>query len=317
MMTILRHFGAPKAAPDDPRDAMFAAILARAFGPEAAIELGDVAEISGGNNSTSIRRRDLRVAGRPLSLVEKMPSTRPEERVALNRREAWLYEHYFRDGRLGCTPRFYGSADEAGQMQLVFEFVPGVRPDLRRRGIRDRVLAALGAVAAVPVPADLPFRRASLGYAASGRIAARGAELVAADPPGRDDVARFLAGLAEHAARYAALPTGLGHGDAHGGNILVDGDKVVLVDWTRWGDHPVGSDAGKYLAGVLHRNDVPLGKGLRPYAEAAGAGIDDVVFGARYTRIGFLLTMLPKNPPNRDALVAELAHQAAAVARGR
>jgi len=303
------------AGPDDPRDAMFAAILARHFGPETRIEIGAASDISGGNNSTSIRRRDLVVDGRPLSLVEKMPSVLPEERIALNLREAWLYDHYFRDHRIASTPRFYGSATEGGRMQLVFGFVPGVRPDLRTRAARNRVLAALGAVNAVPVPADLPFRRTSLSYVAAEQIAARGARLLAEDPPGRDGLARFLADLPAYAARYAGLPTGLGHGDCHGGNILVDGDAVVLIDWTRWGDHPLGSDAGKYLAGLLHRTGTPLTKGLRAYAAAVGADLGDVVFGARYTRIGFLLSLLPKNSPKRGTLLRELAQQAAEAAR--
>ena len=47
--------------------------------------------------------------------------------------EIWLYESYFRDHRIPFTPEFYGVCVEGYLMQIVFEYIEGVRPNLRIR----------------------------------------------------------------------------------------------------------------------------------------------------------------------------------------
>ena len=58
----------------------------------------------------------------------------------------------------------------------------------------------------------------------------------------------------------------------------------------------MGSDIGKSLLGAVFRNGLRSGDTLRGYADAVGADLDDVVFSARYTRIGFLLSILARAP---------------------
>ena len=56
----------------------------------------------------------------------------------------------------------------------------------------------------------------------------------------------------------------------------------------------MGSDVGKYMLGAAYRRKGPsIREHLRGYADAVGAELDDVVFSARYTRIGFLLSSGP------------------------
>ncbi len=89
--------------------------------------------------------------------------------------------------------------------------------------------------------------------------------------PSGDDVEDPTCGRLPPATCRATTPAirglkrGLGHGDLHGGNILVDErGRVFLIDWSRWGAHPVGSDVGKYMLGAVHRSRAVRGPGAAP-----------------------------------------------------
>ena len=143
---------------------MFNTIMTNYLGSKVPIEILSTTEIAGGNHSLSLRRRDLRLGRRRLSVVEKMPSVATPSRVGINFREIWLYESYFRDHRIPFTPEFYGVCVEGYLMQIVFEYIEGVRPNLRDPAVCGRVLEALARVNTVAVPARMPFPRWSLPF---------------------------------------------------------------------------------------------------------------------------------------------------------
>ena len=217
-------------------------------------------DVPGGNHSLSLRRRDVVVGDRRLSLIEKMPTIESAARVALNARELWLYERYFRGRRLGFLPEFYGSCSEGSLIQMVFEHVAGARPDLKLPRASGLVLAALGEINAVSLPEEIPFESWALPFMDPERIRKRAASM------SKDhDLGDFPRNLPLHDARYRGLKRGLGHGDLHDGNILVDDrDRVFLIDWTRWGAHPVGSDFGKYMLGAAYRGRAISDPGASP-----------------------------------------------------
>jgi hypothetical protein len=297
------------------RDAMFTAIIDERFG-SGGVRILSTSDVAGGNNSLSLRRRDLLGDGRRFSVIEKMPSIAPRERLELNARELWLYARYFRDHRTRFGPELYGSRQEGDLIQLVFEYIEGTRPNLRAAPVRARVLEALAEVGGTPVPDAIPFERWALPFMSTERILHRTALLAP-----ELDLEPFRSRVPLHAARYGEMKGGLGHGDLHRGNILLDRHrKVFLLDWSRWGVHPLGSDYGKYLLGAAYRSEPLLVREeLRGYAAAVGADLDDVVFSARYTRIGFLLGMVTRKGghPNRGALTEEILHHVAGLESGQ
>ena len=185
---------------------------------------------------------------------------------------------------------------------------PARRPDLERPRASSLVLAALAEINAVRLPDEVPFDSWALPFMDRERIRQAGG----IDVEGHD-LRDFLRNLPLHDARYRGLKRGLGHGDLHGGNILVDErDRVFLIDWSRWGAHPVGSDFGKYMLGAAYRGRaIAVREHLRGYAAALGAELDDVVFSARYTRIGFLLSVLAGKAEKPPAVTREILHHAA------
>ena len=273
-------------------------------------------DVPGGNHSLSLRRRDVVVGDRRLSLIEKMPTIESAARVALNARELWLYERYFRGRRLGFLPEFYGSCSEGSLVQMVFEHVSGTRPNLKLPRANGLILAALGEINAVSLPAEIPFESWALPFMDPERMRKRVAAISE-----RHDLGDFPRNLPLHAARYHGLKRGLSHGDLHKGNILIDDhDRVFLIDWTRWGAHPVGSDFGKYMLGAAYRGGATsIREHLRGYADALGVELDDVVFSARYTRIGFLLSFRADrlNYLRRRAITRELLHHIARLGAGQ
>ena len=154
-------------------------------------------DVPGGNHSLSLRRRDVVVGDRRLSLIEKMPTIESAARVALNARELWLYERYFRGRRLGFLPEFYGSCSEGSLTQMVFEHVAGARPDLKLPRASGSVLAALGEINAVSLPEEIPFESWALTFMDPERIGKRAASM------SKDhDLGDFPRNLPLHDARY-------------------------------------------------------------------------------------------------------------------
>ena len=256
------------------RDSMFNTIMTNYLGSKVPIEILSTTEIDAGNNSLSLRRRDLRLGRRRLSVVEKMPSVATPARVGINFREIWLYESFFRDHRIPFTPEFYGVCVDGQLMQIVFEYIDGVRPDLQDPAACRRVLEALARVNSLAVPDRVPFPRQSLSFMNEALLRER---LTAQS--GSWGLVDFLRNLPAHAARYGGIKEGLSHGDLHRGNLLLAGDgRMFLIDWSRWGAHPVGADIGKYMIGAAYRsNAVPIRELLGGYAEAVGVALDDVI----------------------------------------
>ena len=135
--------------------------------------------------------------------------------MALNARELWLYERYFRGRRLGFLPEFYGSCSEGSLVQMVFEHVSGTRPDLKLPRANGLILAALGEINAVSPACGNSIRKLGASLHGSGKDAeARRSHIE------RHDLGDFPRNLPLHAARYHGLKRGLSHGDLHKGNIL-------------------------------------------------------------------------------------------------
>lgn len=181
------------------------------------------------------------------------------------------------------APGLIDVADRDGRPGLVLERIPGadMLDVLRRRPWRVLTLArALAeshlAVHDVAAPADLPDVRQVL----AARIEAAGltAEL-------RGFALRVLDGL----------PSGdrLCHGDYHPGNVMVDGDRVAVIDWPnsargvpeadhartilllRWADPDPGTPP--LMRGLIAAGRALLARGYtRAYAAGAGHPPHDV-----------------------------------------
>ena len=297
------------------RESMFETIMSNYLGGDDKMRIVSTSDVPGGNHSLSLRRRDVVVGDRQLSLIEKMPTIESAARVALNARELWLYERYFRGRRLGFLPEFYGSCSEGSLTQMVFEHVSGARPDLKLPRVSGSVLAALGEINAISLPEEIPFESWAFTFMDPEWIGKRAASM------SKDhDLGDFPRNLPLHDARYRGLKRGLGHGDLHDGNILVDDrDRLFLIDWTQWGVHPVGSDFGKYMLGAAYRGRaISIREHLRGYADALGVELDDVIFSARYTRIGFLLSKGGKpGKPRPHGVTREILHHVARLGAGQ
>ncbi len=303
------------------RDRTLAAIMREYSGsPEATVEIVSSSDVPGGNNFLSLRKVAVNVGGTGHLVLDKIPSAPNRVRHDMNVRELWLYEKLFRDSRFDFVPEFYGSRVEGAVMQWVFGFIEGAHANFGERSARAAILRTLGTLNALELPGEIPCERTSMQYMRAGKIGKGIGELAAAaatSGPDRALLAEFRAALPAHAARYDRMKRGLSHGDLHRSNILLGKDrKVYLIDWTRWGEHPVGSDVGKYLLGTAVRNGLRIRDVLGGYADAVGADLGDVIFSARYTRIGFLLSFLARNPDKRTALT-ELLHHAAAIGRAQ
>ena len=303
------------------RDQIFAVIMREySRSPEANVEIVSSSDVPGGNNFLSLRKIAVKVGGTGHLVLDKIPSAPNRARHDMNLRELWLYENVFRHGRFDFVPEFYGSRLEGAVMQWVFRFVEGAHPNFGEQSARAGILRTLGTLNALQLPGEIPCKRTSMQYMNANRIGG-GIERLAAAPaasrPDRALLVDFRAALPAHAARYDRMKRGLSHGDLHRSNILLGKDrKVYLIDWTRWGEHPVGSDIGKYLLGTAFRNGLRIQDVLGGYADAVGADLGDVVFSARYTRIGYLLSFLVRNP-DKETAVTELLHHASAIGRSQ
>src|SRR5687768_13277963 len=90
------------------RDSMFNAIMTVYFGPDSMMRIVSTSDVLGGNHTLSLRRRDIALGARRISVIEKIPSIETASRIELNARELWLYERYFRGHRIRSLPEFYG-----------------------------------------------------------------------------------------------------------------------------------------------------------------------------------------------------------------
>ncbi|WP_396454977.1 aminoglycoside phosphotransferase family protein [Actinomadura sp.] len=131
------------------------------------------------------------------------------------------------------VPRLLGSFDRAGWVTLVFEDIDGRHPrEPWDAAELDRVLDALVRLASsmTPAPIDAPTAGERFGASFRGwRRLAAGGDLTGLDPWARRNLARLAA--LEDAWEDAAAGTTLAHADVRADNILLTGDRVVIVDW--------------------------------------------------------------------------------------
>ncbi|GGS46593.1 hypothetical protein GCM10010156_01600 [Planobispora rosea] len=136
------------------------------------------------------------------------------------------------------APRLLASFDSEGWVALLFEDVDGRVPaDPWRADELDRVLEALGGLAAAltPSPVPAPAAEEHLGEQFRGwRRLAEARDTGADDLSGLDPwAARHLDALAELEAGWeeAARGDSLVHGDIRADNLLLTADAVMIVDW--------------------------------------------------------------------------------------
>jgi hypothetical protein len=131
------------------------------------------------------------------------------------------------------APRLLGWNDDGRWVVLVFECIDGAEPDLRRNPADAfRIAAALENLAGlvtpspVPVPSDHPRLG---GWAELAADDDRLARLPQFSPWAAEHLS-FLIEL-EHVGLAAAHGDSLVHFDAFPHNILISGERVLLVDW--------------------------------------------------------------------------------------
>jgi Ser/Thr protein kinase RdoA (MazF antagonist) len=131
------------------------------------------------------------------------------------------------------APRLLASLDDGHWVILVFEYIAGAEPDLRRRPTDAfRVAAALEELARTltPSPIAVPSDHPRLGgWADLARDRDRLARLPALSPWAGEHLTRLIA--LEEAGLVAAQGRSLVHFDAYPHNILLTAEQVLLADW--------------------------------------------------------------------------------------
>ena len=148
-------------------------------------------------------------------------------------------------GALLRVPRVLGGDGAA----LALEPLPGRRLDTLPAAARERGLERLGAALAtlhgLPAPHRAPFRRL-----APVRLARAVGAIATAQPAAGRAAAELLAELLGRHAE-AAGPHVCLHGDANPRNVLLDGDRVSLIDLEDVAAGPAAADLGQVLAQLL------------------------------------------------------------------
>ncbi|WP_433363931.1 phosphotransferase family protein [Streptosporangium sp. CA-115845] len=121
------------------------------------------------------------------------------------------------------APRLLWAGDVADWHLLLFEHAPGREADLAPGSLD--VPAVMDAVAAISVPCPWPSAPSVTVKAAALR---REAEVFLADSPGYGDYEPLVKALNLDELDGASLL----HADLHAGNLLVDGDRCRVVDWS-------------------------------------------------------------------------------------
>jgi aminoglycoside phosphotransferase len=178
-------------------------------------------------------------------------------------------------GAILRLPRVLGASP--ARCAFVLEPVPGVRLlDLRGRARADayeRLGAALAVLHGLPAPAAAPrFDRLE-----GDRLRTAAAAIARAHPAvasAATDVAEELADREPGAAHAAACL----HGDAHPGNVLVDGERIGLVDLDLAARGAAAADPALVLAGLRQERLVGRldGDGERALTERLLAGYASV-----------------------------------------
>ena len=131
------------------------------------------------------------------------------------------------------APRLLASLDDGHWVILVFEYIAGAEPDLRRRPTDAfRVAAALEELARTltPSPIAVPSDHPRLGgWADLARDRDRLSRLPGLSPWAAEHLTRLIA--LEEAGLAAAQGRSLVHFDAYSHNILLTGERVLFADW--------------------------------------------------------------------------------------
>jgi aminoglycoside phosphotransferase (APT) family kinase protein len=186
-----------------------------------------------GGFSPGVAARLLTADGRRVFVKAVSPRTNPDS-PRFHRREARIAAAL---PPTAPAPRLLWTYDEGedGWIVLVYEDVEGWHPSLPWRPDElDRVLAALGDLAASLTPSPLPPETASTVPSWLARHG-RGWQRFLVEPlDGRDDWSiRHAEGLANLEAQAPTATAGdtLLHFDVRADNMLLTPDRVVLVDW--------------------------------------------------------------------------------------
>jgi len=197
------------------------------------------------------------------------------------------------------TPRVLHVVERPERIQLWLEAVRGgSRWDLDAYRMAARALGGL--TARWPerrVAQELGFRRRTLHvlwYGKTSQVdlvrladeATWAHPALASDPALRDELAAVARCMPGWIAELDERPHALAHGDASPANLLLDGDRVVAVDWSYVGTSPAGSDLGQLLAGRAVTGELPASELattadalVTAYAsglDAGAAGVDEV-----------------------------------------
>jgi Ser/Thr protein kinase RdoA (MazF antagonist) len=177
------------------------------------------------------------------------------------------------------APRLLSSLDDGRWVVLVFEYIDGAEPDLRRPADAFRVAAALEELARTltPSPIAVPPDHPRLGgWADLARDRDRLSRLPGLSPWAAEHFTRLIA--LEEAGLAAAQGRSLVHFDAYPHNILLTGGRVLFADW------PHARLGAPFLDQVMFATSAaagvdpePIVTGYAPAAETEPHVIDEVL----------------------------------------
>ncbi|MHA6617042.1 aminoglycoside phosphotransferase family protein [Pseudonocardia sp. DLS-67] len=201
------------------------------------------APLAGGYVADTVERIDLDVAGRPAAVVLKR--ARPSEVAAMRAlavvpgvdRPRLLATGRDDHGDWLLLPFYAGAALDGGAVPAaVWDVLGRVHTHWHRRRPRGIPVVDAGWWRALVAGHTLPAVRGAHGRTGEPRLA---------------EIAELLEGWSTDArlrAALALLPRTLTHGDAHRGNVLLDPDGAVLIDWGNARVAPAGLDVATLAA---------------------------------------------------------------------
>jgi tRNA A-37 threonylcarbamoyl transferase component Bud32 len=166
--------------------------------------------------------------------------------------------------RIAC-PRVAGRCAEL-DLTLISR-VPGRRPDLRSTGELEAAVDGAARVAAALHTSGIAAGTAHTLEDELARTAGAVAEIRGDAPELADRLTRALERAGATAARIPAQPAVLAHGDLTPSQLLIDGDRVGLVDFDGVCRAEPAFDLGRFLAYLR----VALAKSGNPAGDALGA----------------------------------------------
>ena len=145
----------------------------------------------------------------------------------------------FLSGETGFAPRLYGVTEQAGKAYLLMEYVPG--EDLRYC-TREKLTKALDALIAMQ---KAWWERPGFEGAAYSAEKARTGRVRRGQDLGDAQLEQAYQG---YLALYDSLPRTLCHEDLLPFNVLISGERAVLIDWEFAGMQPYLSSLARLIA---------------------------------------------------------------------